>query len=173
MAKKVGHYITRPGRKPEDAPITIPVAEDLETVPGIPSREKDVSFFSRYAPLFGAVRHRLIVHYLFELDQLRHILNIREVLSLSQLSEKGSFVCQVLFSFSRTGRWVFLTPLVCPGIIMSFCPPRDLRHFVPAIRSFSEGGFCPGLLHLIRFRIEPNPRALHNSCPLSEIGVPS
>jgi ferredoxin len=51
MAKKVGHYITRPGRKLEDAPVTIPVAEDLETVPGIPSRERDVSFFSREYPL--------------------------------------------------------------------------------------------------------------------------
>ena len=47
MAKKVGHYITRPGRNLGDPEITIPVAEDLETVPGIPTRERDVSFFSR------------------------------------------------------------------------------------------------------------------------------
>ena len=51
MAKKVGHSITRPSRNPGDPPVTIPVAEDLETVPGIPTRERDVSFFSREYPL--------------------------------------------------------------------------------------------------------------------------
>ena len=51
MAKKVGHYVTRPGRNPGDPPVSIPVAEDLETVPGIPIRERDVSFFSREYPL--------------------------------------------------------------------------------------------------------------------------
>ena len=51
MAKKVGHYTTRPGRALGDPAITIPVAEDLETVPGIPTRERDVSFFNREQPL--------------------------------------------------------------------------------------------------------------------------
>lgn len=51
MAKKVGHYTTRPGRVLGDPEVTIPVAEDLETVPGIPTRERDVSFFSREQPL--------------------------------------------------------------------------------------------------------------------------
>ena len=51
MAKKVGHYTTRPGRVLGDPEVTIPVAEDLETVPGIPVREKDVTFFSREQPL--------------------------------------------------------------------------------------------------------------------------
>ena len=51
MAKKLGHSVTRPGRKLGDAPITIPVAEELETVPGIPTRSKDVSFFTREYPL--------------------------------------------------------------------------------------------------------------------------
>ena len=51
MPKTVGHRVTRPGRLPEDPPVTIPVAEDLETVPGIPTRERDVSFFSREYPL--------------------------------------------------------------------------------------------------------------------------
>ena len=49
--KTIAHNVTRPGRKPEDPNITIPVAEDLKTVPGIPSRERDVSFFSREYPL--------------------------------------------------------------------------------------------------------------------------
>ena len=51
MPKTVGHTVTRRGRKQGDAPVTIPVAKDLETVPGIPKRESDVSFFSREYPL--------------------------------------------------------------------------------------------------------------------------
>ena len=33
---KIGHEIVRPGYKYGDAPMTIPVPEELETVPGIP-----------------------------------------------------------------------------------------------------------------------------------------
>ena len=51
MTKKVGQYIERPGRVSGDEPITIPVAEDLMTTPGIPARDKDVSFYSREYPL--------------------------------------------------------------------------------------------------------------------------
>lgn len=51
MAKTVSHYVTRPGRNLGDPPITIPVPQDLTTVPGIPMRESDVSFFSREYPL--------------------------------------------------------------------------------------------------------------------------
>lgn len=49
--KKIGHYVTRPGKKLGDPPITFPIAEDLETVPGIPTREEDLNFFSREDPL--------------------------------------------------------------------------------------------------------------------------
>ncbi len=45
--KKVAHCVTRPGKNLGDPPITIPVAEDLVSVPGIPTRESDVAFFSR------------------------------------------------------------------------------------------------------------------------------
>ena len=51
MANKVGHYVTRPGKDLGDDPVTIPVPADLETVPGIPVKDKDVSFFSREYPL--------------------------------------------------------------------------------------------------------------------------
>ena len=51
MVKKVGQNITRPGNKLGDPSVTIPVAEDLLTVPGIPARESDVAFFSREYPL--------------------------------------------------------------------------------------------------------------------------
>ena len=49
--KKVSHYVERHGRQHGDEPVTIPIAEDLVTVPGIPTRERDVSFFSREDPI--------------------------------------------------------------------------------------------------------------------------
>ncbi len=51
MVKKVGQHVTRPGNKLGDPSVTIPVAEDLLSVPGIPARESDVAFFSREYPL--------------------------------------------------------------------------------------------------------------------------
>jgi ferredoxin len=50
MAKVISHVVTRPGRRLNDADVDIPVAEDLTTVPGIPLRENDVSFYSRVYP---------------------------------------------------------------------------------------------------------------------------
>ena len=52
MAKKtVGQVVTRPGRLPSDPPVTIPVPEDLMTVPGIPVRQNEVDFYSREYPI--------------------------------------------------------------------------------------------------------------------------
>ena len=51
MAKAVSHIVERPGRKVGHATYTIPVPEDLVTTPGIPTRDKDVTFFSREYPL--------------------------------------------------------------------------------------------------------------------------
>ena len=51
MSKPVGHVVKRPGRKPEDPEVEIPVAEDLASVPGIPLIDADVSFYSRVEPL--------------------------------------------------------------------------------------------------------------------------
>ena len=51
MPKKMGHIVTRPGRVLGHPSVTIPIPEELETVPGIPTREDDVSFFSREYPL--------------------------------------------------------------------------------------------------------------------------
>ena len=48
---KVGHIVTRPGRREQDPPVEIPVAEELETVPGIPKHESDLEFYSREYPL--------------------------------------------------------------------------------------------------------------------------
>jgi ferredoxin len=50
MAKAVHHVVTRPGRKHGDPDVQIPVAEDLVSVPGIPMRENDLSFYSRVYP---------------------------------------------------------------------------------------------------------------------------
>lgn len=51
MPKTVHHVVTRPGRLHGDAEVQIPVAEDLTTVPGIPMRDIDVSFYSRVHPI--------------------------------------------------------------------------------------------------------------------------
>ncbi len=51
MAMKAVDYIERPGRRVGDAPVVIPVPEDLVTTPGIPQRGKDVTFFSREYPI--------------------------------------------------------------------------------------------------------------------------
>jgi ferredoxin len=52
MAKKtVGQVVTRPGRLPSDPPVTIPIPEDLMTVPGAPIRQNEVDFYSREYPI--------------------------------------------------------------------------------------------------------------------------
>ena len=48
---KVGHVVTRPGRKLGDPSVDIPVPEELETVPGIPITSREVDFYSREYPL--------------------------------------------------------------------------------------------------------------------------
>ena len=44
MKKKVNHVVKRPGHKIGDADVEIPIAADLVSVPGSPTREHDVSF---------------------------------------------------------------------------------------------------------------------------------
>ena len=51
MPKGIHHVVKRPGRKHGDPDVEIPVAEELATVPGIPIKEGDVSFYSREYPL--------------------------------------------------------------------------------------------------------------------------
>src|SRR5216683_1389730 len=50
MERRVDHVVTRPGRRHGDPDVQIPVAEDLTTVPGIPLRDADLSFYSRVYP---------------------------------------------------------------------------------------------------------------------------
>ena len=51
MPKPISHVVRRPGPRPGDPDVEIPVAEDLVTVPGHPVREADISFYSREYPL--------------------------------------------------------------------------------------------------------------------------
>ena len=51
MAKTISHIVKRPGRLPGEPDVEIPIAEDLVTVPGSPTRERDVSFYSREYPI--------------------------------------------------------------------------------------------------------------------------
>ncbi|MEC8891261.1 MAG: hypothetical protein VX426_05970 [Chloroflexota bacterium] len=49
--KKVSHIVTRPSSREGGSSVSIPVAEELATTPGIPKKEIDLSFYSRTQPL--------------------------------------------------------------------------------------------------------------------------
>ena len=48
--KQVHHVVTRPGRVDGDPDVTIQVANELATVPGIPQDQLSVDFYSRNYP---------------------------------------------------------------------------------------------------------------------------
>ncbi|MAF37687.1 MAG: hypothetical protein CL696_02200 [Chloroflexi bacterium] len=48
---KIGHEVVRPGMYVGDAEVTIPVPEELETVPGIPLNHREVDWYAREYPL--------------------------------------------------------------------------------------------------------------------------
>ena len=48
---KIGHKVVRPGKSYRDDPITIPVPEELVTVPGIPLNNREVDWYAREYPL--------------------------------------------------------------------------------------------------------------------------
>lgn len=51
MPKSISHFVKRQGRQQGDPDVDIPVAQNLVTVPGIPQREADVSFYSKEDPI--------------------------------------------------------------------------------------------------------------------------
>ena len=48
---KIGHSITRPGRRHGDEEVTINVPEELENLPGVIQNPHEVEFYSREYPL--------------------------------------------------------------------------------------------------------------------------
>ena len=48
---KIGHEVVRPGKIYGDDTVTIPVPEELETVPGIPLNNREVDWYAREYPL--------------------------------------------------------------------------------------------------------------------------
>ena len=48
---KIGHKVVRPGKLHGEADVTIPVPEELETVPGIPLNPREVDWYAREYPL--------------------------------------------------------------------------------------------------------------------------
>ena len=48
---KIGHEVVRPGKLYGDDSVTIPVPEELETVPGIPLNKREVDWYAREYPL--------------------------------------------------------------------------------------------------------------------------
>ncbi|MEK7807282.1 MAG: reductive dehalogenase domain-containing protein [Chloroflexota bacterium] len=48
---KIGHEVVRPGKTYGASPVTIPVPQELETVPGIPLNLREVDWYAREYPL--------------------------------------------------------------------------------------------------------------------------
>ena len=48
---KIGHEVVRPGKNVGDSSVTIPVPEELETVPGIPKIQREVDWYAREYPV--------------------------------------------------------------------------------------------------------------------------
>lgn len=48
---KIGHEVVRPGKFYGDEPVTIPIPEELVTVPGIPTNNREVDWYAREYPL--------------------------------------------------------------------------------------------------------------------------
>ncbi len=48
---KIGHEVVRPGKTLSDPEVTIPIPEELETVPGIPLNQREVDWYAREYPL--------------------------------------------------------------------------------------------------------------------------
>ena len=54
MPRRVGYKVTRPGRRADDPDVEFPIAQDIRSVPGIPRRDAEISFYSREYPLESA-----------------------------------------------------------------------------------------------------------------------
>lgn len=48
---KIGHEVVRPGKRYGEPSVTIPIPEELETVPGIPNNQREVDWYAREYPL--------------------------------------------------------------------------------------------------------------------------
>jgi epoxyqueuosine reductase len=48
---KIGHEPVRPGKRYGEPSVTIPIPEELETVPGIPTNQREVDWYAREYPL--------------------------------------------------------------------------------------------------------------------------
>ena len=53
---KIGHEVVRPGKVYGDTPVTIPVPEELETGPGIPTNDRQVDWYAREHPLESPIK---------------------------------------------------------------------------------------------------------------------
>ena len=48
---KIGHEVVRPGKSYGDPDVSIPIPEELETVPGVPKNQREVDWYAREYPL--------------------------------------------------------------------------------------------------------------------------
>ena len=48
---KIGHEVVRPGKRYGEPDVTIPIPEELATVPGVPKNQREVDWYAREYPL--------------------------------------------------------------------------------------------------------------------------
>ena len=48
---KIGHEVVRPGKTVDDPEVVIAIPEELETVPGVPTNQREVDWYAREYPL--------------------------------------------------------------------------------------------------------------------------
>ncbi len=48
---KIGHEVVRPGKRYGEPDVTIPIPEELATVPGVPTNQREVDWYAREYPL--------------------------------------------------------------------------------------------------------------------------
>ena len=71
---KIGHQVVRPGKLYGDGPVTIPVPEELETVPGIPLNNREVDWYAREYPLESqSTSERASTDWLIDIYKNEHV----------------------------------------------------------------------------------------------------
>ena len=70
---KIGHQVVRPGKLYGGDPVTIPVPEELETVPGIPLNNREVDWYAREYPLESqSTSERASTDWLIDIYKTQH-----------------------------------------------------------------------------------------------------
>ena len=86
---KIGHEVVRPGKLYGGDPVTIPVPEELETVPGIPLNNREVDWYAREYPLESqTTSERASTDWLIDIYKTEHVKSWELLLEHDKLDSK-------------------------------------------------------------------------------------